>query len=232
MYRSISLIIPAYNEEKRIEETLRTYNDALNHIYNTYEIIVVCDGCTDNTINIVENYAKKNLHIKLLKFPERLGKGGALIVGFCEAVNEIIGFVDADCAIMFQDYEKLINAVELNADCAIGIRYGTGAKIITKQNLIRCLSSRIFNIIVRIIFRINLQDTQCGAKVFKSKVIKTILPYLKTTNFAFDVDILWNIKKNNFQIVEIPISWSHKEFSKFTLRSAPNMFISLLKIRF
>ncbi|MBU4190005.1 MAG: glycosyltransferase [Candidatus Thermoplasmatota archaeon] len=227
----ISIVIPAYNEERRIKRTLEDYYSFLSQKYRHYELIVVCDGCVDKTPMIVKDFSKKHQGIKLLEFPSRLGKGGGLIKGFMEADCEIIGFVDADEAVHSSEYEKLILTIENGADCAIASRRGKGAKILVKQPLKRRIASRVFNIIVRAMFGLSLQDTQCGAKVFKGKVIKKVLPDLKAKGFDVDVDLLWNIKKNNFKIKEVPITWKHETDSIFSLKYGPTMFVNLLKIR-
>lgn len=227
----ISIVIPAYNEERRIKRTLEDYYSLLSQKYRNYELIVVCDGCTDKTPMIVKDFSKKYQGIKLLEFPSRLGKGGGLIKGFMKANGEIIGFTDADVAIPSSEYEKLILTIENGADCAIASRRAKGAKILVKQPLERLIASRVFNIIVRAMFRLNLQDTQCGAKVFRGKVIKKVLPDLKAKGFEIDVDLLWNIKKNNFKIKEVPITWMHKTDSTFSLKYGPTMFVNLLRIR-
>ncbi|MDO9518202.1 MAG: glycosyltransferase family 2 protein [Methanosarcinaceae archaeon] len=222
---NVSLVIPAYNEEKRIATMLSQY---CNHFPDS-EIIVVCDG-TDNTLNIVRSLTKNNTNIKLLHFNDRVGKGGAIIEGFKVASGDIIGFVDADDSIKPSQVVAMIDKLS-NADGVIASRHLNDSKIIVKQPLERRVASKCFNIFVRLMFNFPFKDTQCGAKVFKKEAIAGILNELVTTGFEFDVDLLWKLKKNGYTIVEYPIEWSHSEGSGFSLKSAPKMFISLIRVR-
>jgi len=227
----ISLIIPAYNEEKRIKNTLLEYDRFLKNNYNDYEIIVVCDGCRDQTPIIVKKISENNNGIKLLKFEHRLGKGGGIIQGFTHATGDIVGFTDADGATSPSDYQKLIEAIQKGIDVAIGSRKMEGAKITVHQSKMREFVSKGFNILVNIWFKLGIKDTQCGAKVFKNEVIQKILPFIKTRGFEIDVELLWRAKKGNYKLKEIPIVWEHKEETTFNFKFVPDMFIGLLKLR-
>ena len=226
----ISLIIPAYNEEKRIKKTLLDYDRFLQSNYSDYEIIVVCDGCQDHTPMIVKDFTEINSRIKLLEFEHRLGKGGGLIEGFKNAAGEIIGFTDADGATSPFEYKKLIESVMKDVDVVIGSRKVKGAKIAVHQSIDREFASKIFNLFINMVFALSVHDTQCGAKVFKRDVIENILPKLVTRGFEIDVELLWRAKKENYKLKEIPIVWEHKEEAVFNFKFIPNMFIGLLKL--
>lgn len=227
----LSILVPAYNEENRIKKTLLEYNNFLQKNYDDYEIIVICDGCYDQTPTIVKNIAEKNPRIKLLEFGHRLGKGGGLKEGFKHATGDIIGFTDADGATPPTSYNKLIDATIKDTDVAIGSRKIKGAKITTHQSKDRELASKAFNLLVNIIFKLNIKDTQCGAKVFKKEVIKKILPSLTTKGFETDVELIWRAKKENYKLKEIPITWEHKGGETFNFKYIPNMFINLIKLK-
>ena len=222
---NVSLVVPAYNEENRISTMLLQY---CSH-FPDYEIIVVCDG-TDNTQNIVKSLSENNTNIKLLYFDDRLGKGGAIREGFKVARGDIIGFVDADESVKPSEIVSMIDELS-NADGVIASRRLDDSKIIVKQPLKRRLSSKSFNVLVRLMFNLPFKDTQCGAKVFKKEAIELILDKLVATGFEFDVDLLWKLKKNGCTIVEYPIEWSHSEGSSFSLKNAPKMFMSLVRVR-
>ena len=219
-----SIIIPAYNEERRVQNTLILYLD-----YFDCEIIVVCDG-QDGSAEIVKNLSKKYPKIKLLKFISKLGKGGAIIEGFKKSSGDYVGFVDADEAVSPEQFEILLNELE-NSDCAIGSRRIYGSEILRRQPLKRVISSRIFNTLSNGLFDLRIKDTQCGAKVFRRKVIENVLHKLKSTGFEFDVELLWRIKKEGFSIKEVPIIWRHIDKSSFSLKYAPAMFVGLIKRR-
>lgn len=225
----LSLVIPAYNEEKRIEKVIDSYSAFLGEKYD-YELIVVCDG-NDKTAGIVMERMANDMHIRLLKFAQRLGKGGAIIRGFSASMKDVVGFLDSDESVSPEDFEKLIK--ELNdADCAIASRHVEGAVISVNPPWKRRISSRIFNILVNLMFNLDIKDTQCGAKVLKKDSLDMLLPEFKTKGFEFDVELLWRLKKAGFAIKEVPVVWKHEGGSTFSLRYSVEMFINLLKVRF
>jgi glycosyltransferase involved in cell wall biosynthesis len=225
----ISLVIPAYNEEKRIKNMLLSYLSYFKRHYKDYEIIVVCDG-SDLTADVARKTVKGNNRVKILEFKKKLGKGGGIIEGFKKADGDIIGFSDADESVSPEDFNNIVKKTQ-NYDCAIGSRRIKGAKIIKKQPLKRRVASRAFNILVNMLFRLDIKDTQCGVKVFNKNAIKSILPDLISRGFEFDVELLWRTKKNGYKIKEFPIVWKHTEGSSFSLWNGPRMLCSLLKIR-
>ena len=220
-----SIVIPAYNEEERIETVISNY---YNYFQNQ-EIIVVCDG-SDNTSSIIKKLSKNYPTIRLLSFEKRLGKGGAIIEGFKVANGDKIGFVDADESVHPNDVKKMFDALS-DADGVIASRRLKDSQILVKQPLKRRIASKTFNIMVRTIFGLDFKDTQCGAKVFRKKVIEDVLNELKTKKFEFDVELLWKLKNKGYKIIEFPVTWKHSEGSSFSLSNAPTMFFSLLKVR-
>ena len=206
----LSLIIPAYNEEKRIKQTLVKYFNVLLKNNFNFEIIVEMDGCTDRTPEIVRNFAKKHKQIKILEFKKKLGKGGGILKGFEKANGEIIGFVDADGSVHPDDIVKLIKVLEkTKADGVIASRR-MKESVVINQPFLRKVLSKCFNILVRILFFFPYKDTQCGAKFFRKNVIKEILPLMNTHGFAFDVELLYLIKKKGFKVVEVGVTWEDK----------------------
>ena len=228
----LSIVIPAYNEEQRIQKTLASYDWYFSRKYNA-EIIVVCDGNTDKTAELVSRYSKKHKHIRLLTFPVRLGKGGGLIQGLRVAKGNLVGFVDADSSTSTHDYEKLVKIIlKSKYDGAVASRYLPKSRILVKQPFYRKFLSRGWNLLVRIIFGIPFTDTQCGAKVFRKKALQKVLPKMKTHGFEFDVELLWRMQKARFKIAEVPIAWLHAEQSKFKVSDIVGMFFRLILVRF
>ncbi|MFC1685663.1 glycosyltransferase [Nanoarchaeota archaeon] len=233
----ISIIIPAHNEEKRIKRTLLEYGRYFRVLKNKrlldFEIIVVLNACTDNTLKEVQGVKKKFKEIKILNFKPG-GKGFAIIKGFNDALkrkNDLIGFVDADMATKPKDFHDLIKGIK-NSDGAIASRYVKGSKICPQQSLSRIIASRMFNFLIKIILFLNYKDTQCGAKIFKRAVIKSSMPKLNITKWAFDVNLLYVCKRNKFDIKELPTIWSDKEYSKLNLKDCGiQMFFSLVRLR-
>ncbi len=227
----LSIIIPAYNEEKRIEPVLEEYLNT----FKKAEIIVMIEG-TDNTINIIKKLKRKYKNLKYVYSKDRLGKGGAIINGFKEANGDVIGFTDADGSINANSFNKLVNEIE-NYDCIISSRKIKGAKITKNRPLLQRFGSWGFNLLTKLILGLPFTDTQCGAKVFKKIPSKYLIEKVKSKDWAFDADILYNLKKAKFKIKEMPIDWEHKagahfNFAKFFWKLIPAMFISLFKVRF
>lgn len=225
----LSIVFAAYNEEKRIKRTLSEYCA----YFSFAEIIVVCNGCKDNTVSVVEQLMKRFHNIKLLVFPEMLGKGGAIIEGLKVARGKIIGFSDADGAYPPSEFEKLLRKIKGGYPVVIAsrrIKKGKGRKE-SGESLERSIASRLFNIFVNNLFYLQLTDTQAGAKVFKREVIKRVLPKLKCRGYEFDVELLWKIKVEGYRIKEVPINWTHVSGSRFNLFDVPKMTASLIKLR-
>lgn len=229
---NLSIIIPAYNEEQRIEKTLESYSNFYSKKLKTdFEIIVVLNGCIDNTLGIVSEYSKKRKFIKHYNFKERIGKGGAIIEGFKAAKGSLIGYVDADLATSPEAFYDLIEKIR-GYDGIIASRYLKNSIVSKKQPIQRIIASRIFNVLVRIIFDMKFHDTQCGAKLFKKNAIDSIKNDLGITQFSFDIDLLYRLKLKGFKIAECPTIWNDQKDSKLVLKkTVPNMFFSIVRLR-
>jgi len=234
----LSIVIPAHNEEQRIGKTLEEYgkffNEKLeNKEIDNYEILVVLNACKDNTLAVVKKFQKKNNKIKYLDF-KRAGKGFAIIEGFKRVLKrncELIGFVDADMATPPEAFYDLVKSIK-GYDGTIASRWLRGSIIKTKQTILRMVTSRGFHFLVRSFFLLPYKDTQCGAKLFKRNVVKTVVADLGITKWAFDVDLLYKIKRKGFKIKEIPTIWEDKKESKLNLVKVPfQMFSSIIRLR-
>lgn len=221
-----SLIIPAYNEEKRILCLFETINQFDG------ELLVVCDG-TDTTAEVVERIAKKrpDLTIRCVRFSKRLGKGGGVIEGLKSAAAPLVGYVDADGSTSIDEMNRLFSHLT-SCDAAIGSRWVPGSQLSLRQNWVRRLESRGFNIMIRVLFGIGFYDTQCGAKVFKKTVVDAILPHMISRGFEFDVELLWRLSRMGYTIKEIPILWQNKGDSRVRKSDVVRMFVSLIRVRF
>ncbi len=227
----LSIIIPAYNEEKRVGSTLEQY---LN-FFKRAEIIVMVEGA-DNTLNIIKKLRRRYKNLKYFYSEKRLGKGKAVLDGFKEADGDIIGFVDADGCVSAESFGKLVTEVK-NYDCVIGSRKIIGAKVKKNRPLMQRFGSGSFNLLTRLILGLPFKDTQCGAKVFKKIPAKYIVEKVKSKDWVFDADVLYKFKKAKFKVKEVPTEWEYKSgaqfnFAKFFWKLVPTMFISLIKIRF
>lgn len=227
----VSIIIPAYNEEKVIRSTVMSYLSFFRKSGWSFEIIVVPNNCSDATVKIVDGLAALHPELVVKNIPVKVGKGGAIIAGFKLAQGDKVVYVDADNA---TKPETVFSIVQKSADvdCVMGSRWMKGARILRAQPLPRRFASRGLNICVRLLLGLNFSDTQAGAKVFKRSALLQILPELKNHGWAFDVGVLYLMKLHGFSIKEVPITWEDNPDSGLDMRRAiPRMFVSLWKIR-
>jgi glycosyltransferase involved in cell wall biosynthesis len=223
-----TLVIPAYNEEMRIGSTLREY---LGHFDRDTEIVVVLNGCHDRTGDIACSFLDSNPNLRIIDERGVEGKGGAVTCGFSRAKGGIVAYVDADGATSAAEIDRLMSRIG-GADGVIGSRWIDREVLIRKQSLYRRLASRVFNAVVRILFRLPYKDTQCGAKVFKREAVDAVVGELGTTNLAFDVDLLYLMRKHGFVLREVPTAWEDKEGSNICMRrAAPRMLGAVVRMR-
>lgn len=227
----LSLIIPAYNEEKRIKKTLVDYATYFNRSYGAnYEILVILNGCLDDTLAVVKEIAKDFDSIKYANYPHAIGKGGAIIEGFKLAQGELVGYVDADGATPPRAFNDLVENID-RYDCIFGSRWLPGAKVL-KQPLKRRVASRVFNFLVNTCFPLHCKDTQCGAKLIRKRALNSIHDYLTITDMAFDVNLLYALKMKGYTMKELPTEWSDKLGSKVKiLKTSLRMFLSIMRLR-
>jgi glycosyltransferase involved in cell wall biosynthesis len=230
---SLLLLVPAYNEEKRIEPLLRDYAQYFRKNYTgKFQIVVVLNGCVDDTMGVVQTVAKDFPEISALDFPAPIGKGGALIEGLKLApMADLIGYVDADGATPSQAFHDLVKRTDI-ADCVIGSRWIEGAILHQEQTTKRQFASRVFHFIVQTLFGMNIRDTQCGAKVMKRGAVEKIHSSLRIADMAFDINLLYSLKRAGFRVLEVPTEWTDKVGSKVTLgRTSLVMFLSVIRLR-
>jgi dolichol-phosphate mannosyltransferase len=220
-----SIVIPAYNEENRIRQLFGTINR-----FNG-ELIVVCDG-TDGTARVVEEIARTrtDLNIRCLTFDHRLGKGGGVIAGLSAAHAPLVGFCDADGSTTMAEMMRLFSCLGPN-DGAIGSRWIDGSTLKVRQGILRRLESRSFNLLIRCLFGLDFQDTQCGAKVFRKNAIGRILPLMVSRGFEFDVELLWRLRRAGSRVVEVHIEWQNKGDSHVRKRDMVRMVAGLFRVR-
>ena len=232
---SLLALIPAYNEEARIEPVLRDYAQFFAQNYSgTFQLVVVLNGCRDNTLGVVQRVAKEFPSIRWLDFPAPIGKGGALIEGLKLAGEaDVIGYVDADGATGPATVLKLIPYLE-NADCVIGSRWLAGSVLLRAQPKFRQFISRAFHLVVELLFWMHIKDTQCPCKLMRRTAAEKIHSSLRIADLAFDVNLLVSLKRAGFRVVEVPIEWTDVVGSKVSaslFRSALTMFLSVWRIR-
>jgi len=232
---SLLLLIPAYNEEARIEPVLREYATFFQKNYaGDFRVVVVLNGCRDNTLGVVKRAAQEFPAVGWLDFPAPIGKGGALIEGLKLAGNaEVIGYVDADGATGPAAVLQLLPYLE-KADCVIGSRWLPDSVLLKAQPKFRQVISRCFHLIVEMLFWLHIKDTQCPCKLMRRAAVEKIHPNLRIADLAFDVNLLVALKQAGFTVVEVPIEWTDIVGSKVTsslFRQSLTMFLSVLRVR-
>lgn len=230
---SLLLLIPAYNEEHRIEPVLRDYARYFQGQYQgKFQMVVVLNGCRDNTLGVVQRVAGDYPFISALEFPAPIGKGGALIEGLKLAPRaDLIGYVDADGATPPHAFHDLVKHIG-PADCVIGSRWLPGAVLHVEQTSKRQFASRCFHLIVELLFRMHIKDTQCGAKVMTRPAVEKVHSNLRIADMAFDINLLYSLKHAGCRVLEVPTEWTDKIGSKVTLfRTSLTMFLSAFRIR-
>jgi glycosyltransferase involved in cell wall biosynthesis len=232
---SLLLLVPAYNEEARIGPVLREFAEHFRqHYTGTFRLVVVLNGCRDNTEGVVRAVSAEFPEVSYLNFPGRIGKGGALIEGLRLAPGaDLIGYVDADGATGPAAFIKLTGLIS-GVDCVIGSRWLPGAVLHQSQPWVRRRFSRAFHSLVQLLFWMNIRDTQCPAKLLRREAVEQIHDALKTADLAFDVNLLYALKRQGFRIRETPIEWTDKLGSTVTrslLRSSLVMFLSVVRLR-
>lgn len=236
---SIAVVIPAYNESKRIRKCL---DDIEAYVRsgsksNIASVIVVSDGSTDGTSDFVNNWASnyaqnKNIY-KTISYTPNKGKGYAVREGFKNADASFVIYTDADGACPIKEIEKLLLAINEGYDVACGSRILFHDDVSVSMSTKRRFIGLVFHIILKSLGLAGLRDTQCGFKLFKKEVVKKIVENQKCFNFSFDIEYLLLAKKFGYKIKEVPINWYHIEGSKVNIiRDSIKMLFEVLRIRF
>jgi dolichyl-phosphate beta-glucosyltransferase len=223
----ISIVIPVYNEAKRIEKTLHKTIDFCNKHFSAYELIVVDDGSIDATREIVEKYSSKE--VILLKHTPNKGKGYSVKQGILSAKYPLVVFFDSDLSTPL----KFLLPILKNAkkyDVVIASR-NLSDSVVTQQSFLRIVSGKLFSYFVRLMLLPHIKDSQCGCKLFKTSMAKKLAKKMTIQRFAFDVELLFLAKKSNYSILEYPVQWTNKTGSKVHIfRDSFLMFKDVLKI--
>jgi glycosyltransferase involved in cell wall biosynthesis len=227
-----SIVIPAYNESARIRTSIEKI---LAHIQSqgwNAEVLIVNDGSTDDTAQIVRSYAAQNSALHLVENPGNRGKGYSVRNGMLHANGEVILFSDADLSSPIQEADKLFAAIHGGADVVMGSRWLRAELQTQRQPLYRQLFGRIFNLALRIILGLHYRDTQCGFKAFTRRAAQQIFPLQHIERWGFDPEILYLARRFGFKIEEVPVRWAHREGTRINpLRDGLRMFGEILRIR-
>jgi len=228
----LSIVVPAHNEEARIGRMLDAYLPYFSQRYGRdVELIVVVNGTTDHTEQVVAGYQARFPMLRLVVEPAKVGKGGALILGFKAAAGDWVGFVDADGATPPEAFDDLVTHIG-DAGAIIASRWCRGAQVSPRQPLARRIASRCFNWLTRVLFDLRITDTQCGAKLMRRDVLLDVLPRLGITRWAFDVDLLFQFRRAGYRVTEVPTVWHDVAGSKLAVgRASFEMLLALVRLR-
>jgi dolichyl-phosphate beta-glucosyltransferase len=227
-----SIVIPCYNEAARIVVTLTEIFHHLSELKYSYEVIIVNDGGTDQTQEVLVSAFKNNSNLKYVSYEKNKGKGHAVRYGVMHAKGDLVMFLDADGATPIDEFRKLYEAIGKGADVAIGSRAMDTSQVKLEAKWYRILLGRIFNAFVNVLCVPGIRDTQCGFKLFTRKAADLIFSRQYIDGFAFDCELLHIAKKHGLVIKEIPVNWKNVEGSKVNLLIDPlYMFLEIVRIR-
>lgn len=224
----VSVIMPAYNEEKRLEACFDRVVETLKSYGRSFEIILEEDGSTDKTPEIMDKLAESHSYVKALHFPKRTGKGFGIRKCFEVARGEYIVLIDSDLEYPPEKIPDLLNTIDGN-DIVVGSRSIWINRKNGNTKLLRAYLSRLYSVLVRWLFDVNLQDYQSGFKAFRRRVIEAIQP-LTSNGFEIDSEILIKALRRGFNVGFIPITYTYKGNSKVNvLRDSSKMFLSVVR---
>jgi len=227
----LSIVIPAYNEAKRIAPSLDKIADYLSAQKYTYEALVVDDGSTDGTAEVCRAIASSHPWLEVLRYLVNRGKGHAVRVGVLAVGGEHVLICDADLATPIEELDGFWRFFEEGADIVIASRPLRGSHLVKQQPLYRKFAGRFFNLLVRAVAVHGIHDTQCGFKLFRREAARAIFPLCSLNDFGFDIEVLHVAQRIGFRIREAPVHWYHRPGSKVRLlRDGLRMLLDLFRI--
>jgi dolichyl-phosphate beta-glucosyltransferase len=216
---SISLIIPAFNEAKRLPQflaTIRAYGT--EELSDDYEVLVVDDGSSDGSRESMESLATEWPQLNLLQHAQNRGKGAAVRTGMLAAQGELLLFADADGATAIEEEARLRAAINGGADVAVGSRLVSEQGIVIKRTWSRAVIGRLFALTARTLLGMQVRDTQCGFKMFRREAGRRLFEHLTEERFLFDLELLILAKRYGYRVAEVPVNWSDRPGSQLSLR--------------
>ncbi len=229
MIKELSIVIPCYNEEKRIVDTLQKIIDYSVEKIESCEIIIVDDGSIDKTCDVLKPYLATNI-VRLIKLKRNMGKGYAVRKGVLASKYKWVLFTDADNSTSIEMVERLYGYTN-RYKLIIGSRNLKDSNRVIKQPFYRSFSGNIFPVLVRVILGIKIKDTQCGFKLMERDITKELFKKQEEYRFAFDVELIKNCLEFNIPVKEVAIDWYNDTSSKVKFKDAVDMFKTLWRLR-
>jgi glycosyltransferase involved in cell wall biosynthesis len=228
----LSIVIPAYNESARIEQTLERVMSCVEKQGWDAEVLVVDDGSTDRTPQVIHRWMERYPRLHLIQNEGNRGKGYSVRNGLLQAVGEVVMFTDADLSAPMEEAERLLAAIADGADVAIGSRWMDKTRQTIHQPLYRRFFGRCFNWVTRMVMGLPFKDTQCGFKAFKREAAQVIFRLQRIERWGFDPEILFIARKLGYDIREVPVTWGHDERSRMSyLKDGMKMLEEMAAIR-
>ena len=227
----LSIVIPSFNEEKRLPATLERIADYVRASGRTAEVLVVDDGSTDRTAEVAAGFRTQIENLRVISNGRNRGKGYSVRHGSLEAHGEVVLFTDADLSAPIEEADKLLANLS-EYDVAIGSRAMNRALIEVHESRFREFAGIVFNRIVRIILRLPFVDTQCGFKAFRREKCRIIFEQQTIERFGFDPELLYLARHHGLKIIEVAVRWAHSPATKISMwRDSVQMFLDVLVIR-
>ena len=227
----LSVILPSYNEQDRIEKTLQEISQFLQRQSFDYEILVVNDGSKDGTATVVNNLISAIPNLRLIDNKENHGKGFVTKQGMLAATGDIRLFMDADNSTKVDEVIKMLPLFEKGCDIAVGSRRIQGSVIAVHQPWFRDFLGGVFRFIVHTLVSVGVTDSQCGFKAFSAKAAQSVFPKQTIFRWAFDVEILAIARKQKLNIREVPVTWVNDTESHVKLGGMINMLLEVVQVR-
>ena len=228
----LTVVIPAYNEEKRILDTLGRVHDHLASQDYTSEILVVDDGSIDDTLHVVQGFADEHSSVRTLHHEPNRGKGYAVRAGVLSARGENVLICDADLATPIEELDSFWKHLSAGADIVIASRALADSRLVQRQPPYREFAGRMFNFLVQVLAVPGIHDTQCGFKLVRGEVGRHVFALCTLNGFSFDIEMLHIALRLGYRIAEVPVAWYHRPGSKVRmLRDGPAMLMDLLRMR-
>ena len=225
----LSIIIPAYNEEKRIPETLNRIIRYLKKRKINNEIIIVVDKSKDKTLEIIQNYSKKNKNIRYIYNPKKSGKGYAVKKGILSSKGNLVLFTDADTSTPITELDKFLPKIK-KSGIVIGSREHKDSNV-RKKLLSRVILGNLGNLLLRLFLIKKIKDTQCGFKLFKGDIARELFSLSRIKGFGFDFEIIFLAQKKRYKIIECPVNWTYCADTKVTWQSHFKTLSELFEIK-
>ncbi len=226
---SLSVVIPAFNEEQRLPGTLATILPFLRSRGEIFEVVVVDDGSRDRTAEVA---GQAGSEVRVLKNPGNRGKGYSVRNGMLNAQGAWRLMSDADLSTPIEELDRLKAALTDGAEIAIASRAVSGANLEKRQSIMRETSGRFFNLLVRTLHLPGIKDTQCGFKLFSAAAARAAFTESTLDGFAFDVEALVLARRAGFRITEVPVTWRNDEQSRVSFGRGLAAFVDLFRLRF